>query len=423
MTTPCAFALCPVSLPLMLALALGCAPAGAETSPWSVGVSQALSHDSNLYRVDTSAPLGQLSRSDTVYNTSLFAGLDQPIGRQRLYGQAKLGYSRYSHNDYLNDTLYTLSSGLDWSTLERVSGQLGVAVSRNQRQFNQQSDASAVEVRKNNENVTQVDSALRVGVVTPLTLEATLGWRRVRYSAPEYDSSAYRQSRGSLGLRYRPAVATWGVAVSLADIRYDTPATQASGGLAAEQVRRTSVDLTMQWPLTGASSLYARLSPTRAVYEQFTQRDYAGWTGALRWNWRPTGKLQFETRWLHEISQDSNFETFGGPSVVGTSQVGRTTTEWQLSGGYELTAKFTLNVMLVSTHRSLDRVASVADLALVTATGKDDTHTLSLGARWTPVRSVQLSCNLAREQRAARGDLTQDYRSTTVGCLGQLTLR
>lgn len=410
-------------LPALLALASSCTAALAETSPWYVGVSERFTHESNLYRVDASTALGQLSRSDTVSSTSLVAGLDQPIGRQRLFGNATLSANRYSNNAYLNDTSYSLTGGLDWTSIERLSGNLSVASSRNQRSFNVDSGPDALETRKNNESVAQVDATFRAGDVTRLTMEATLGHRRVSYSAPEYAGSQYQQNRGSLGLRYRPGTATFGAALSLADSRYESSPAQAATGQAAEQVRRSSLDLSVNWPASGASNVYARLSPTRATYSEFTQRDFSGLTGALRWNWLPTGKLSLETRFVHDISQDSNFETFGGPSVVGTSNTGRTTTELRFTVGYDMTAKTALNAALGTTHRRLEQTANMNGLSVVTAAGSDDTNTYSVGLRWTPQRSLQAGCNLAREQRSATGRLTQNYRADTVNCYGQFTLQ
>lgn len=395
----------------------------AETSPWYVGLSQGFTQDSNLYRVDAGTALGTLSRSDTVSNTSLVAGLDQPLGRQHVYGNAKLGVNRYRHNDYLNDSSYTLATGLDWTTIERLSGNMGLNASRNQRSFNVDSGPGVLETRKNNENVAQLDASVRIGVATRLTLEAGLGYRRVGYSAPEYDGSQYRQKRGSLSARYTPGIATFGVSLGLADSNYDQTSAQLASGQAAEQVRRASLDLTANWPASGSSSVYARLSPTRVTYNQFSQRDFSGLTGALKWNWLPTGKLNVETRLVHDVSQDSNFESFGGRAVVGTSNTGRTTTELRFAVGYELASKIALNAAIGNSHRLLERTTSVVPVTIVTAAGRDDTTTLSVGARWTPLRSLQLSCNLTREQRSASGNLTRDYRANVSSCAGQFTLQ
>lgn len=406
-----------------IALACLCSNAVADPSPWYVGVSQRLAYESNLYRVDPSAPLGNLSRSDTLSSTSLVAGLDQPLGRERLYGNATLSVNKYGNNGYLNDNSYSLTGGLDWATIERISGNLTMLASRNQRSFNLDAGPKPLETRKNNESLAQIDTTLRAGDVTRLTMEATLGYRSVSYSAPEYAGSQYRQGRGSVGLRYRPGIATLGASLSLADSRYENSPVQAATGQAAEKLRRGSLDLTLDWPVSGANSVYARLSPTRAAYDQFTQRDFSGLTGALKWNWLPTGKLSVETRLVHDISQDSNFEAFGGPLVIGTSDTERTTTELRVAMAYALTAKTALNAALSASHRRLEQAANVSDVSLVTASGSDNTATLSIGTRWEALRSVQLGCDLLREQRAARGGLTQGYRASVVSCYGRFTLQ
>lgn len=404
--------------PTLLALVLAglCPLAGAEANPWYLGVSQAFAYDSNLYRIDDNVSLGDgFSRSDTISTTSLVGGIDQPIGRQRLFGNMSVGYNRYANNDYLNNTSYRLTGGLDWSTVERFSGNVSVASSEQQRRFNVDTPPGAApETEQNLERVNQVDAVFRAGTVTRLTLEASLGFRRVDYTAPDFASSEYDQTRGSLGLRYRPGIATFGAAVSLADTDYN---------VSAERVQRTALDFTGSWPANGVSSLFVRLSPTRVEYDQFSERDFDGLTGSLRWLWLPTGKLNIETRLVHDIGQDSSFESFGGPVVVGTNNTGRTTTELRLAAGYELSAKVAMNATLSTSHRSLEQTTNVSGQAIVTGTGSDDTVVLSLGARWTPLRSVQVGCDVARDQRSASGGLTQDYSANTISCYGQFTLQ
>ena len=407
--------------PTLLALLLAglCPLAGAEANPWYLGVSQAFAYDSNLYRVDdtTDLNLGRnpsltpLSRSDTISTTSLVGGIDQPIGRQRVFGNATVGYNGYANNDYLNSTSYSLTGGLDWSTVERFSGKVSVAASEQQRKFNDTNDTE-----KNLERVNQVDAVFRAGTVTRLTLEGSLGFRKLDYSAAAFASSEYDQTRGSIGVRYRPGIATFGASVGLSDTDYNTT---------NERVRRTSLDLTGSWPANGISSLFVRLSPTRVEYDQFSQRDFDGLTGSLRWNWLPTGKLNVETRLVHDIGQDSNFETFGGPVALGTSNTGRITTELRVAAGYELTAKVAMNAALSTAYRSLEETTVVGDSAVVTGTGSDNTFTFSLGARWTPLRSTQVGCNLGRDQRSVSGNIRGNdaYSANTVSCYGQFTLQ
>jgi hypothetical protein len=217
-------------------------------------------------------------------------------------------------------------------------------------------------------------------------------------------------------VRYRPGIATFGASLGLADTDYNTT---------NERVRRTSLDLTGSWPANGVSSLFVRLSPTRVEYDQFSQRDFNGLTGSLRWNWLPTGKLNIETRLVHDIGQDSNFETFGTGVTLGTSNTGRTTTELRVAAGYELTAKVAMNAALSTAYRSLEETTVVGNSAVASATGSDKTLIFSLGARWTPFRSTQVGCSLGRDQRSVSGNISGNdaYSANTVSCYGQFTLQ
>lgn len=403
----------PMPIAAAALLAVAAPTAIAETSPWYIGISQAFLHNSNLYRVEGEPPPG-FFRSDTLSVTSLVGGLDQPIGRQRVFGSVKLDNNRYKNNEYLNDQSYDVSAGVDWSTAENFSGTLSLAGSEHQRKFNLDTAPGVVETQKNLERVNQGDLVARVGVVTPLTIEGQLGFRRVDYTAPQYASSEYEQTRGSLGVRWRPGITTFGIAASLADTDYN---------VSGERLRRTALDFTAYWPGSGASTLWLRLSPTRVEYEQLSQRDFDGPTGALRWTWVPTGKLNIDTRLVYDIAQDSTFETFGGPVGPAASTTGRTATELRITAGYEATAKITIDASISGLHRSLESTVVSGDQVVVTGTGKDDTIIASLGVRWAPLRSVLVGCQYSYDKRSAEGGLSQSYSANVYSCFGQFTLQ
>ena len=101
------------------------AGAAAQTSPWYLGASLALTHEDNVYRLpDGVATPAGVSKADTITTASLLAGLDQPIGRQRLYGTASLRDNRFDRNRVLDNQGYALRAGLDWATGERIAGTL-----------------------------------------------------------------------------------------------------------------------------------------------------------------------------------------------------------------------------------------------------------------------------------------------------------
>jgi hypothetical protein len=109
---------------LLANLLVHAGPVWAEASPYTLGASQTVTYDSNLLRLSNgqAVPDGY-SRADTVYTTALIAGLDQPIGRQRVYANATLRANRLSKNRIYDNEGYALAGGLDWSTVNRPAGQ------------------------------------------------------------------------------------------------------------------------------------------------------------------------------------------------------------------------------------------------------------------------------------------------------------
>lgn len=393
-------------------------PAQAQTSPYYLGVSLGAVYDSNLFRSrDNSVLPPGLSRSDTVLTTSLLAGIDQPIGRQRVFGTLSLSDIRYANNDYLNNPGYGLNFGVDWSTVERISGTVSMRANQAQRRFNESSGAT-IDPRKNTENSLGVDAAFRVGVVTEWSAEGSLGFSRVDYSIPEYAGSESDQSSVSLGTRWRPSsIINFGAA-----LRY----TLGNYPARNDRFKSYSIDLTSAWTPGGANSAFVRLSPTRLTYDNASASDFSGLTGAATWQWQPTGKLQLSTT----LSRDTNEDSFNqrllvpvSPTQVESLQVTtddvNATTQLRVALDYAATGKITATTSATVANRSLDRTNS-----LIALSDDDRTTTLSLGARWSPTRGTQLGCEIAREKRTTGlGVLTLPYSANTFGCTGQLLLR
>ena len=140
--------------------------AAAQTSPWYVGASQDFTRDSNIYRLANGAatPAG-LSKSDLISTTSLLAGLDQPVGRQRVFGSAALRSSRFSDNKNLNNEGYALTAGLDWATANRLSGTLEANAERRLARFDPNRNPN-LNIRNNIEDLTRLRADAKLGVVT-----------------------------------------------------------------------------------------------------------------------------------------------------------------------------------------------------------------------------------------------------------------
>jgi len=89
-------------------------------NPWYFGVSETLTHDTNIFRV----PNGT---SGNISSTSLNGGIYQPFGRQRLSAAGTVSYNKYFGESSLDNTSYDLRGNFDWETVGHLSGNVGLA--------------------------------------------------------------------------------------------------------------------------------------------------------------------------------------------------------------------------------------------------------------------------------------------------------
>lgn len=382
----------------------------AETSPYYLGVSATLAHDSNLYRLGEGAlPASVKSRSDTSTTTALVAGVDQTWGRQRLSGSGSLRSSRFSRNEQLNNTGHGLNLALDWATVERLSGTLRISSDRSLRRFDPAYE-TAIGLDRNIEDNTLITGTVRLGVVTRLTAEGTLSRRAVRFSADAYKGSEYNEGVGSLGLRYRLGGATTvGLAWRQARVR------QVSGN---DPYNRRNIDLTGTWDPSALTTVYARVSHSSTEHSRQPQYDFSGFTGELRGSTQVTGKIKLSTRLSRDTGQSYSTVDFSG--FTSATEFNRQTTALRLAADYGFSNKISVNANLENARRNLSGT-------LTAISGSDRTTTASVGARWLPTRATQLGCDVSREQRSVSSDgittVGRAYGSTGLSCYGQFVLQ
>jgi hypothetical protein len=393
---------------LAATLLLVAGSSGAQTSPWYVGAALSVTQEDNICRLaDGESSVLCPSRSDLVTSVSLLAGLDQPIGRQRLYGDATLRSSKFKDNSLLDNDGFSLRAGLDWSTVGRLSGNLDLRADRNLRTDTE----IRQETQSNIEDVRQASTTVRLGVVTEYTAEVGLSHREVKYSAASYDVRENRQTTVTAGLRWRPSSLTL-LGAGLRHVEGEYPL-QALGG---DNYRRDGVDIFAGLQLSGASRIDARATFASTRYDQ-EQRDFSGVTGNLSWDWQPTGKLRVVSRLTREPGQDSI--AFRNGAVIDDS---RTTVTASVRADYAVSAKIRANAGLAVSERDLVRTLG-GGASDASARGRDKLFEIDLGLSWEPTRSIVLGCEAGYEKRTVSGELSLPYSAGRVGCYGQVYLR
>lgn len=372
--------------------------------PWYVGATQDFTHESNVLGTST----GEIS--DTISTTTLRAGLNQPFGRQRLRADATLSHQRYKDLSERDNSGYTVGVQLDWSTIERLSGNLSLASQRRQADVNVGGIAPAL---SNIERSDDFGFRARLGLVSTLAFEAGVGHRRVTFSAPEYAAREYRQDSGNVGIVYRPGgLLTLSGGVTGADTRYLAPD---PGQTESDRNKRRDVYLAANWVPTGASTVDARLAYGTSEYDLGTSADFEGLTGTLRWAWRPSGRLTLTTTLSRDSGQEAGYlRTTTDDGTTSATDFSRVTNRVGVAATYQLTGKIDLVADLSYSRRGLvDRVTG--------DTGRDNTSMAALGARWAVTRTVALGCDLSRESRSASGVGSSDLKNDRFGCFGSVT--
>jgi Putative beta-barrel porin 2 len=377
------------------------------TRPWNVGLSQDITHYSNALNGTAGSEV-----SDTVFTTTLSGGLSVPFGRQRAFANAALSHTRYADLDGLDGQGYNLAAGLDWATVGNLSGNLLANAGRRQADFN--TGVSTVSL-KNNESFEELRFRALLGGVGLLGIEATAGYRRVSFSAPEFDSREYVQNSASAGVIYRPSdVLSLGTGLAVQYSDYDVPG---FGQRLPDTNSRRELYVTADWTATGASKVGSRLNFGKTDYERPNASDFSGVTGSVYWEWRPTGRTSLTTSLSRDTGQESGFQSLvnGGRTRLTATDFSRVTNILALGANYGLTGKIVLTGGLTYARRSL--VDSISGRG-----GNDNTTIASLGANWAATRIFNLGCKVGHETRSASGFGSFDYSGNSFGCLGSVTL-
>ena len=421
--------------PLIAALAAA-ASTGAwadEPSPWYIGASQSLTHDSNVHR----RPDGP---SDTYSSTGLLGGFDQGIGRQRVYGNADVRYNKYQDESTLDNTSYRLRAGWDWATIEKLSGNFNVNAS--QSLANQDGNTLQPTSARDTIRAQQFGASVRWGGDGLLSLQGDYVHSRLRYSAPESLSSESDGDSGSAGVFYRLG-ADLRVGSALRFTRTESPYAIAltptpTGPNDYRSNTRTgrNLDFLVDWRYSAQTAVNARLSWTRQENSEIEGRDFSGLTGSLAASYAPTAKLAFSASLSRDAGSNVSPFTYTGTTtgtaitgpltvtINGLTQTTRTTDIFALGATYAATAKISAKAAFLYRHGKLLRAASVTGTTTTVSEEQSDTlRRSSLGVDYAVARNWLLACSVSHDSRSLSGTGGYAYDANVVGCSAQFTLR
>jgi hypothetical protein len=391
------------------------APVLAETSPYYLGGVASLTHLTNVLALPDGVdqiPTGYSSKSDEVLTLALIAGVDQTIGRQRVFGDATLRNNRYRKNDLLDNNSYALNAGVDWQTIERLSGRISAQATQDLVRFTTTERPSGTQ---NQVQTRRADASARYGLVSAWTAEGSTSYRSIHYSDPHSDPSDYKETAFNIGTRYWSKGVNW-VGLTLRNVNGRYP--NFPGG--EDTLDRKDFELSAYYRFSEASSVDARLAHTDLEYQKQQRLNFSGLTGRIAGTWTPTVKTSLRT----ELARDRGSDLFLQADQFGVSRLtsSQLATYLRVRGDYQATAKVAFNAEARWIKQDIAVVVPGTDLTL--ESGQEKTQVLSLGASWTPTRTSVFSCNLSQDRR--RSDIAQavlNITSAAIGCSAQLTVQ
>lgn len=401
-------------------------PPPAVDAPWYVGAAQGFGYDSNVARASGGDGGGWSS-------TSLLAGFDQRLGRQRLYGRAGVSLNRYFDQSEYDNTGYNLLAGVDWETVQNLSGKLEAGLDS---RLVRPAVAEGADSARNVERTQRLQGVARWGGTSLLMLEGTFGHARVDQSASTYDAQESRATAGSLGLYYNR-----GGALRLGIVaRYDTvrwPRALDDGGTTggSDRVRSRGAELAVNYDDGGVIAARSRLGYMRSTHSNpaLEAAAFSGVTGSVAVDVRATGKLLLTAYAardpnLNPLTVSTATATAGPPPGPGTEGGGGAAPVYQqnvLTTTLGTSAHFQATAKVVATARVQHARARLVGTAETGGAGggTDTRQTAGLGLRYELTRSIGLGCGYEHERRRITGPAAASYSANAVGCTGAFVLR
>jgi hypothetical protein len=371
------------------------AQAQEQRPPYRIGVSQAVTRDSNVFRT------AGAEVSSTVSSTGLVAGLNQHFGRQRVYVDTDAQINRYSGAETLNNKSYAVTTGLDWETIETLSGNLRYSRRNSLADLGITGGTPVISDQITDHFIANA----RYGLPSKFSFDLGYEYRKLHYDNAALANRNYSQDVVSASMR-------WGLGGQLT-LGFGGRATNGSTPQYSnvppyeDELTRRDIDLFATWSASGFSNLSARLSRTREKHTIASNTASSETTGSVSWTYLMTGRLTLVT----SVTRDTGTETMfiaGTPSSTDPLTVdnSRISTSYNLDSRYSLTGKTSLSGLV--RHRR----GTLADST------REAVNSYQLGWHYTATRVLSFNCTVARENRSVAGN--RAYDSTLTGCSGEL---
>jgi exopolysaccharide biosynthesis operon protein EpsL len=369
-------------------------PAGTQASTVTEDVSPALQlraiagveSESNVLRTPTN------SVSDTAFLFGVGLRADRRFGLQRLRADVEANSYRYDKQSSLNYNIFNYALAWDWSFTPRFHGV--VAADRKQyREVLTDPVALVNRVGRRTERTELVEGVYEAGAAWRLAGSVT--HTRATSTEPGSWDASPDVTSARMGVGYEwPSGASLYARYRRGDGKY----TDNTPGAPSGDFKENEADLVLKWPVSGKTSLDARLGHLERNHETGTQRDFSGMVASAAVSWDVTGK----TRIVGGVSRDL--------SASGLALGGHVRNDRVFIGPtWKVTPLVAVNLRYDHVSRDWQDVPAGS----VEAGRNESVRVLSAGVEWQPRRWLAVSGYVRGERQ--KSNLNTGYRNTTVG--------
>lgn len=268
---------------------VGCA----ESLPLSLTLSQNLRRDSNLLRTTE-------ARSDTVSTTAVQGVFNKAYGRQTYRASARFARARYDRFNLFDNDAKDL--GASFSS-EFASNWVTTLNANDSTNLNAPQDNPANNrLLRNVRRYRNVGGTVQYGNGGTWAVLGSFDTNRLSFSEDLFQFQNSRQTSQGLRLIYNATdLLSFGMGPRWVRTRYPNNA-------AIGETKDQNLDFTVNWRVTGLSSLNALVS-RRESEQGITGRSVNSVTGSLGWSYTPRGRIAYGVNLTRATSADRFQET------------------------------------------------------------------------------------------------------------------
>ncbi|MGH8762723.1 MAG: XrtB/PEP-CTERM-associated polysaccharide biosynthesis outer membrane protein EpsL [Nitrosospira sp.] len=407
-----------IAVLLLLALAAQHA-AAAPGDTLNLSAGSTFMYDSNVFRLAPSidlAPLvGQSTKSDLIITSTAAMNVNKVYSMQRFDFNGSIVDNRYHNFEFLNFIGKNYTAAWHWFLTPYLHGTLS---SGHREALNNFSNLTGF-INSANRNI-RTDDNYRFDAV----FELTRSWHVVggvshttvknsRLTVQDFDNKVLSAEGG---IRYvLPSGTTLTYKVRSGDGSFFKRPEPIASRLFDTRFNDMEHSLQLIWPVSGKTSIEARIGHLSRKHDHFPQRDFSGIIGNVDFNWFVTGKTRITATWARELGNMQTAVDFQLPQFQLFSSSYIASNRFSLTPVWQITSKTALRLR----YDFLDRDFRGAVIALPGDSRSDTQHSGMVAFDWQPVDALFLSAMLQRDHRSSNLG-TYEFDNTAASVTARL---